>query len=165
MYSSVEDVRVGELTRAAQWVGGTQAVVASLAAVTAGTLHIGFALTGAGDVVTAASVLRPLRTAHTTCRASGESAGLDCFSLSIFPKCVRVKQILTYAGVGAVHLAAGIGLVAGGTLVTLWSHRVVQTVVTHTSTSPAAGLVHGLVKVAALGMIVALASCGGRTER
>lgn len=80
------------------------------------------------------------------------------------PQCVRVKLILTYAGVGAVHLAAGVGLVAGGTLVTLWSHRVVQTVVTHASAPPAAGLVHGLVKVAALGMIVALASCGGCTE-
>lgn len=134
--------------------------MASLAAVTAGTLHIGFALTGAGDVITAAAVLSPLWTAHTACRASAGNQ-------RDFPKPqrVRVKLILTYAGVGAVHLAAGVGLVAGGTLVTLWSHRVVQTVVAHASASPAAGLVHGLVKVAALAMIVALASCGGRTER
>lgn len=75
---------MGELTRAAQWVGGTQAVVASLAAVTAGTLHVGFALTGAGDVITAAAVLRPLWTAHTAC---GASAG----SQRDFPEPQRVR--------------------------------------------------------------------------
>lgn len=74
---------------------------------------------------------------------------------------VKVKHILTYAGVGSVHPAAGVGLVARGTLVTLWSRRVVQTIVTDASTSPAAGLVHVLVKVTALGVIVALAACRG----
>lgn len=153
---------MAELTRAAQWVGGTQAVVASLAAVTAGTLHIGFALAGAGEVIAAASVLRPLRTAHAACRASRESAGLRVHHR--YAACLKVKQILTYAGVGAVHLAAGVGLVAGGTLVTLWSRRVVQAVVAHASTPPAAGLIGGLVKVAALGVVVALTSCGGTPE-
>lgn len=76
---------------------------------------------------------------------------------------MKVKQILTYAGVGPVHAAAGVGLIAGGALVTLWSRRVVQTVVADASTSPAAGLVHGLVEVTALGVIVALASCPGST--
>lgn len=74
---------------------------------------------------------------------------------------MKVEQVFTYAGVGSVHAAAGVWLVAWGTLVALWSHRVMQTVVADASTRPAAGLVHSLVKVTALGVVVALASCGG----
>lgn len=76
---------------------------------------------------------------------------------------MKVKGVVTYAGVGPVHAAAGVGLVAGGALVTLWSHCVVQTVVADASTSPAAGLVCGLVEVTALGVVVALASYRGST--
>lgn len=62
----------GELTRAAQGVRGAQTVVAPLTAVTARTFDICFALTRAGGVVAAASVLRPLGTADATCRADAE---------------------------------------------------------------------------------------------
>ena len=65
-------------------------------------------------------------------------------------------EALTYAGVGAVHSAAGVGLVARGTLVTLWPCGVVQAALTHTSAPPPAGLVHRLVKTTALGVVVTL---------
>lgn len=74
------EVDVGELTSAAQWLGGAQAVVAPLAAVTAGTFNISFALTRAVGVVTAASVLRPLRTADTTCQRKSATCCSVCIT-------------------------------------------------------------------------------------
>lgn len=97
----------------------------------------------------------PTQRRNTTCCSSLQN--------QVFQHRPKVKLILTYAGVGPVHAAAGVGLVSRGTLVTLWSHRVVRAVVADASASPAAGLVHGLVKVTALGVVVALASCPGST--
>lgn len=68
--------------------------------------------------------------------------------------------VLTYAGIRTVHSAAGIWQVARSTLVTLWPCGVVHTILTHTSASPPTGLVHCQVKMTALGVVVALTSCG-----
>lgn len=53
------------LTGAAQRIGVTQTVVASLTLITAGTFNVHFTLTRARDVVTPAPIHCPLSTAHT----------------------------------------------------------------------------------------------------
>lgn len=66
------------------------------------------------------------------------------------------KEPLTYARIRTVHLATGVRLVAWGTLVTFWTSSLVHAALTHTSTPPPTGLVHGLIKTTALGMVVTL---------
>lgn len=67
-------------------------------------------------------------------------------------------EVLTYAGIRTVHSAAGVWLVTRGTLVTLGPCGVVHTPLTHASAPAPTGLVHRLVKVTALGVVVALAA-------
>lgn len=154
------------LTGAAQRAGGAQAVVASPAAVTAGPFNIQLTLTQTCAVVTPAPVHRPLRTAHTACSNNTSMLYKTIFctfrilssnmhAIVTFVLCFHpTEDPLTQAGIRAVHVAAGVGLVAWGTLVALWPCGVVQTSLTHTSTLPPAGLVHRRVEAAALSVAV-----------
>lgn len=78
------------LTGAAQRVGGTQTVVASLTAVTAGAFHIYFTLTGACTFVTPALILCPLSTADTTCKQHNNT------NISHFKKGQISMKVLQY---------------------------------------------------------------------
>lgn len=62
-------------------------------------------------------------------------------------------------------MAAGVGLEARGTLVTLWPRGVVRAALAHASAPPPAGLVPRRVEAAALGVVVALAAWGEREGR
>lgn len=79
--AKLQCVGVRWLTSAAQRVGGAQTVVSWLAAVTAGTLYIHFALTGSCAVITPAAVHCPLGTADTAWRQRhqhGLSTNVQC---------------------------------------------------------------------------------------
>lgn len=55
-------------------------------------------------------------------------------------------------------MAAGVGLVAWGTTVTLGPCCVVHAALTHSSTPPPAGFVRGQIEMTTLGVAVALAA-------
>lgn len=70
------------------------------------------------------------------------------------------SEPLTYAGVRAVHFAAGIGLVAWGTSITLGPYCVVHAALTHSSAPPPTGFVHSRIEMTLTGVAVALATWG-----
>lgn len=86
------------------------------------------------------------------------------WSWTSYPACHSsfhfTNEPLTRAGIRTVHAAAGVWLVTWGTLITLGSCGVVHATLTHTSTPPPTGLVQRLVKVTALGVVVALTAWG-----
>lgn len=70
------------------------------------------------------------------------------------------SEPLTNAGVRTVHFAAGIGLVAWGTTITLGPCCMVHATLTHSSAPPPTGFVHSWIKTASPGVAVALTTWG-----
>lgn len=162
--AKLQCVGVRWLTSAAQRVGGAQTVVSWLAAVTAGTLYIHFALTGSCAVITPAAVRCPLGTADTAWRQRhqhGLSTNVQCDLESETWYTEMLGGIsLTYAGIRTIYSTAGVWLVSWSALVTLWPCGVVHTIFTHASTPLSTGLIQRPVKPAALCVVVTLTTWG-----